>query len=99
MLLLSHSTASAASSPCSTLAVAGDWIIYRYLNAQCHDDNLPPLSDHPNAWDEEGLRLDLHRERRQQLGHLDQRRVRDEELVWSRLSWGEHTQPYGGRQH
>jgi hypothetical protein len=102
MLLLSHTTASArclSRRPpllVPLLALAGDWIIYRYLNAQCHHDDLPPLSDHPptpgprrvsvsaciaNGGNSWGISINGG--------------VRDEELV--RLSRGEHAWPYGGR--
>jgi hypothetical protein len=54
MLLFSHMTALLTLLYFSSPAIAGDWILYRYLDDQCQDDYLPTLSDNPNAWAEEG---------------------------------------------
>jgi hypothetical protein len=56
MLLLSHTTtARLALRPFLTsLAVAGDWILYRDLDSQCQDDYLPTMSDQPHVGADEG---------------------------------------------
>jgi hypothetical protein len=59
MVLLSHTATAAALLALlpflTSLAVAGDWILYRYLDSQCQDDYLPTMSDQPNVWAEEGI--------------------------------------------